>query len=92
MLETLQHQITPILKRHDVDRAGIFGSFSRGEQSEDSDLDILIQFKGEKSLLDLAALKIELEETLGIKVDLVTYRALSPRIRDKVLKEQVVIL
>lgn len=54
-----------------VKRAAIFGSFARGDATEESDIDLLIEFKGkEKSLLDLAALKIKLEESLGRNVDL----------------------
>jgi len=61
-------KIIPVLERCEVKRAAVFGSFVRGEQREDSDIDILVEFKGEKSLLDLAGLKIELEETLQRKV------------------------
>ncbi len=81
-----------MLKRHNVVRAAIFGSFARGEMKEDSDLDILVEFKGEKSLLDLVALKMELEEVLGREVDVLTYNSLHPFIREIVSKEQVVIL
>jgi len=64
----------------------------RGEQKEGSDIDILIEFKGNKSLLDLAGLKIELEETLHRKVDVLTYNSLHPLLKDRILKEQKVIL
>ncbi|MEM3623430.1 MAG: hypothetical protein QXR76_06660 [Candidatus Bathyarchaeia archaeon] len=53
---------------------------------------MLVEFKGEKSLLDLAGLKIELEEILGKKVDVLTYNSLHPLLKDKILKEQKVIL
>jgi len=81
-----------VLKRYDVKRAAFFGSFVRGEQKGDSDIDILVEFEGEKSLLDLAGLKIELEEILGRKVDVLTYRSLHPLLRDRILQEQKVIL
>ena len=81
-----------MLKRYDVKRAAFFGSFVRGEQKGDSDIDILVEFEGEKSLLDLAGLKIELEEILGRKVDVLTYRSLHPLLRDRILQEQKVIL
>jgi predicted nucleotidyltransferase len=73
-------------------RAAIFGSFVRGEMQETSDLDILVEFKGEKSLLDLAGLKIELEELLGRKVDVLTYDSLHPLLKENILSEQKVIL
>ena len=91
-IEDIKYKIIPILKRYDVKRAALFGSFVRGEQREDSDIDILVEFKDGKSLLDLAGLKIELEEALGRKVDILTYNSLHPLLRDKILQEQKVIL
>ena len=91
-IEQIKRTILPILQRYDVMRAAIFGSFVRGEMQETSDLDILVEFKGEKSLLDLAGLKIELEELLGLKVDVLTYDSLHPLLKDNILSEQEVIL
>jgi predicted nucleotidyltransferase len=88
----LKAKIVPVLRRYDVEKASLFGSYVKGEESEKSDIDILIQFKGEKSLLDLAGLKIELEEILGKRVDVLTYNSLHPLLRNKILKEQKVIL
>ncbi|MFQ5710743.1 MAG: nucleotidyltransferase family protein [Candidatus Geothermarchaeales archaeon] len=91
-IEEIRREILPVLKRYDVVRAAIFGSFTRGEMREGSDIDILVEFKGEKSLLDLAGLKIELEELLGRKVDVLTYNSLHPLLKHKILSEQEVIL
>ena len=91
-IEGIRNKILPILRRYDVVRAAIFGSFIRGEMTEYSDIDILVEFKGEKSLLDLAGLKIELEELLGKKVDVLTYNSLHPLLKDKILSEQEIIL
>jgi len=91
-IEDIKYKIIPILRRYDVKRAALFGSFVRGEQREDSDIDILVEFKDGKSLLDLVGLKIELEEALGRKVDVLTYNSLHPLLRDKILQEQKVIL
>ncbi|WP_297201514.1 nucleotidyltransferase family protein [Thermanaeromonas sp.] len=79
----------PVFKKHGVARAAVFGSFARGEASEDSDLDFLIEFEGQKTLLDLVALRQELEEVIGKKVDVVTYASLNPRMREQIIKEQV---
>ncbi|WXG47559.1 MAG: nucleotidyltransferase family protein [Candidatus Atabeyarchaeum deiterrae] len=91
-VEVIENKIAPVLKRYGVRRAAIFGSIARGEEMENSDIDILVEFEGDKSLLDLAGLKIELEETLGRKVDVLTYDSLHPLLRDRILSEQKVIL
>ena len=91
-IEELKTRITHTLKRHDVAHASIFGSFARGDAEENSDLDLLVEFKGEKSLLDLVGLKLELEDSLGRSVDVLTYNALHPAIRDRILSEQVMVL
>ena len=88
----LRNKIIPILERYEVKRAAVFGSYVRGEQTKDSDIDILVEFKGKKSLLDLAGLKIELEDTLHRKVDVLTYNSLHPLLKNKILQEQKVIL
>lgn len=91
-LKKLKEEISHILRRHDVHRAALFGSFATGEAKQHSDVDILVEFKGQKSLLDLVALKIEMEEALQRKVDVLTYDSLAPLIRERVLKEQVIIV
>lgn len=91
-LVEVKQRVIPVLKRHDVIHAALFGSFARGEPGEESDLDILVEFGSEKSLLDLVALQLELEEALRREVDVLTYRAIHPRIKERVLKEQVTIL
>ena len=68
---------------------GIFGSYARGENDEHSDLDILVDFEQVVDLLTLIGLEQELSEKLGIKVDLVTTRALSPGLRTYVEKDFV---
>ncbi|MEE8167694.1 MAG: nucleotidyltransferase family protein [Candidatus Hydrothermarchaeales archaeon] len=90
--EEIRKMILPILRRYDVARAAIFGSFVRGESKEGSDIDLLVEFKGEKSLLDLAGLKIALEELLKMKVDVLTYNSLHPLLKETILSEQEVIL
>ena len=91
-LEEIKEKTIPLLRSYGVKRAALFGSFVRREEREDSDIDILVEFEGEKSLLDLAGLKIELEELLGRKVDVLTYNSLHPLLKDIILKEQEVIL
>ena len=71
---------------HDI---RIFGSVARGQSSADSDLDVLVKLKPGYSLLDLIAIKQDLEDLLGCGVDVVTEAAISPYIREEVLKEAV---
>ena len=70
-------------------RAAFFGSVARGEATAKSDVDIVVELGANKTLLDFIGLKLDLEETLGRKVDLVTYRSLRPRFRERVLADEV---
>ncbi|MFH1187474.1 MAG: nucleotidyltransferase family protein [bacterium] len=90
-LETIKNEIAPILKRQGVLKAAVFGSAARGEMGKNSDIDILIKYGGKKSLLDLVRLEFELEEKLGRKIDLLTYKSIHPLLRGIILKEQKVI-
>ena len=67
----------------------VFGSVSRGEANLKSDIDILITLETGRSLLDIVALKQDLEDLLGCKVDVVTEDAVSPYIRDQILRDAV---
>jgi uncharacterized protein len=67
----------------------LFGSAARGEDSESSDLDLLVDPSPETSLLDLAKLQVRLEAATGIKIDLLTPKALPGNFRDKVLTEAI---
>lgn len=92
-IPTIKKKVLPILKRHAVKRAAIFGSFARGEAKASSDVDLLIEYKTkDKSLFDLVDLKSELEEILGRKVDIVTYDSIYWRLREQILAQQVIIL
>ncbi|MFQ5976950.1 MAG: nucleotidyltransferase family protein [Candidatus Heimdallarchaeota archaeon] len=91
-LRELQEKILPIAKRHGVRKLALFGSSVRGELREDSDIDILVTFEGEKSLLDLISLELELQEALDRSIDVLTYNSIHPLLRDQILNEQVVIL
>lgn len=77
--------IIPFLESNDVEFAGVFGSFAKGEADKDSDVDLLVRFKEPKSLLKIVGLEIELSKILGRKVDLFTERALCPHIKESVL-------
>ena len=84
--------VIPLLNRHEVARAGLFGSYARGTETKSSDVDILVRFRGRKTLLDLIGLKQALEDSLRRKVDVLTYKSIHPRLRERVFKEEVRIL
>ena len=92
MTPKIKKKIISILKRYNVKRAAVFGSYARGELKKSSDIDILIEFGIEKSLLDLAGLEIELEKLLKRKVDVLTYGSIHPLLKNTILREQKVIL
>ena len=91
-IDEIKRKILPILKRYNVKRAGIFGSIARGEENQESDIDILVEIEGRMSLLDFAGLKLELEEALGKRVDLGEYSTIKPIIKKQILSEEVSIL
>jgi uncharacterized protein len=69
-------RVRAILARHALNNAKIFGSTARGQESQTSDIDVLVEPTERTSLMDLARLKIELEDLLGVKVDIATPGAL----------------
>lgn len=91
-LQQIKNKALPILKEAEVSRSAIFGSYARGENTENSDIDILVDLPPDKSLLDFIDLKIKLEEMLGKKVDLVEYSTIKPRLKKYILNNQVQIL
>lgn len=89
-LKSVIKKIIPILKKNNVVRAGIFGSYARGKQKKSSDIDILVEIKDKKmSLLGFAGMKVKLEDALGKKIDLVEYNTIKPLIKKRVLDEEV---
>jgi len=91
-IDEIKVKIVPILQKYGVKRASIFGSAVRDEMREDSDIDILVEIEKDISLLDFVALKLELEDILGRKVDLVEFDTIKPKLKDRILREQVVII
>ena len=91
-VEEIKRPILPILKPYSVKRAGLFGSCIREEMGSESDIDIAVEIDKDISLLDFVGLKLEIEDALGRKVDLVEYSAIKPLMRENILNEQVVVL
>lgn len=91
-LEEIKNKAVPILREAGVTRSAVFGSYVRGEESENSDIDFLVDFPKNKSLFDFVDVKLKLEDALGKKVDLVEYTHIKPRLRDQILSSQIQIL
>jgi len=90
-LNELIPKIREILKKNNVKKAGVFGSYVRGEEKKDSDIDILIE--PPKGIgFEFAGIQLELEDKLKRKIDLITYKYISPYLKDKILKEEIRIL
>jgi uncharacterized protein len=89
LIQQKRRQILEIAEGHGARNVRLFGSVARGETTETSDLDLLIEMEPGRSLLDIVAIKQDLEDLLGCKVDVVTEAAISPYLRDKVLQEAV---
>ena len=89
ILQGKRDEILQIAASHGARQVRVFGSLARGEAGPDSDIDILVKLDPGRSLLDLVAIKQDLEDLLGCEVDVVTEAAISPYIRAEVLGEAV---
>lgn len=88
-IDQIKEKVLPILKTEGVLKAALFGSYVRGEEGIDSDIDMLVEVPKGTGLFAFVDLRHKLQEALGKKVDLVTYRSIHPLLREKVLKEQI---
>jgi predicted nucleotidyltransferase len=89
VLKEKREDILRIAAKHGATNVRVFGSVARGEADDKSDIDFLVSIEKGRSLLDHAALWMELEEFLGRKVDIISDKGLKPRIRERVLSEAV---
>jgi predicted nucleotidyltransferase len=90
-IELLRGQLEWLASRYHVARIWVFGSYVRGEQRPDSDLDVLVEFSQPPSLIQFIRLEDELSELLGVQVDLVMRSALKPAIGTRILREVVMV-
>lgn len=91
LLKSRREEILRIMAKYGARNVRVFGSVARGEADSKSDIDLLVEFKRGTTLLGHAALVQELEDLLGVKVDVVSERGLRDRVRDRVLREAVAI-
>jgi uncharacterized protein len=85
----IREDVRRIAAAHGAVNVRVFGSVGRGQQGASSDLDLLVGMAEGRNLFDLIALSNDLEESLGVVVDVVTEASLSPYIRDRVLDEAI---
>ena len=90
-IEKLKPKIVDILKKKGIKKAGIFGSYARGEQKKGSDIDILIE-PPEGMGIEFFGLNLELEKELGLRVDLLTYNSINRHIKEYILADEVRII
>ncbi len=89
-MTALQQYATDILQiatKHGVKKVRVFGSFATGEATPSSDIDLLVNLETGRDLLDLIAMKQELETQTGRKVDVVTEKGLSPHLRETIIRQ-----
>jgi predicted nucleotidyltransferase len=86
-IERLVEILPTAQARYGVRALYVFGSVARDEATDDSDIDILVDFEGAPTFLGYMGLKLYLEDTLGLRVDLATRRALRPRMRPRIEAE-----
>lgn len=84
-------RIAEFLAQRGARRVSVFGSYAREDEREGSDIDLTVEFGDTKSLMDIVGIEQELAESLGKDVDLVTEKSLSPFLRERVMRERVVI-
>ena len=88
-MRQMRTEIMEIAHRHGASRVRIFGSVARGEETAESDVDILVNTGANVSSWFPAGLKIDLENLLERKVEIVTEKGLSPLLRDRIMAEAV---
>ncbi len=89
VLKDEREEILRIAASHGAQNVRVFGSLARGEAGPDSDIDILVELDPGRSLLDIVAIKQDLEDLIGCEVDVVTEAGVGPYIREQVLREAV---
>ena len=91
-LSHFKKQITDILRNYPISKAALFGSFSKGEENKNSDIDILIEYRGPITLFQILKLEKDIEHATKRKIDIVEYSAIKASIRKNVLKEAIPLL
>ena len=91
-IEEIRRKVAAPMSQRGVVRASVFGSVARGEATESSDIDFLVEFEKGRTLVDLAGLRLDLCEILDRDVDVATRGSLHPKLRDAILRDLVPVL
>lgn len=91
-IERIKEKIIPVLKKQKITKAGIFGSYARGEQNNKSDVDILVEVNDGMGLIEFISLKMLIEKAIRKKIDLVEYNNIRKELKDRILKEEIPII
>jgi hypothetical protein len=89
--QKLFSEIVDYLKKHEATKIAVFGSYLRDEETPGSDIDVIVEFKETMSLLDFVALERQLSEHIGLRVDLLTEKSISPLLIDQIKKQMRVL-
>ena len=89
IIQKINEEMPILREKYQVEKLGVFGSIVRGEETEKSDVDILVEFKTSVGFFQFIRLENYLTQILGRKVDLLTKKALKAAIKEEVLKELV---
>lgn len=90
--EVIKEKLIKILKEKGVKKAGIFGSYARGEQKKKSDIDILIEPNKNISGFNFISFQEDVAKKLGKRVDIITYKGINHLLKDRILSQEVRII
>ena len=91
ILDTLRAESPNLRKKYSVKSLAVFGSMARGDDREGSDVDILVAFEGPATFDNFMGLKLDLEELVGRRVDLLTPKSLRPDMQAEIEKEALLV-
>lgn len=89
LLPEIKRTIEPVLRKHAIRKASLFGSFADGTAKADSDIDLLVELSKPIGLLEFIHIKHELEDLLGRKVDLLEFKAVKPSLKAHILHSAI---
>ncbi len=89
--QKLYSEIVEFLKSKGATKVAVFGSYVRNEETNDSDIDVLVDFKDPITLFDFAGYQLDLQDKIGLKVDMVMEGGINPRV-DKYIQKDLVVL